>query len=45
MAKQDGIIELRGSIGNITFRRTKHGLSANRKSNLTAERIAKDASF
>ncbi|MBL0146063.1 MAG: hypothetical protein IPP48_10085 [Chitinophagaceae bacterium] len=45
MAKQDGIIELRGSIGNITFRRTKHGLSATKKSSLTAERVAKDASF
>lgn len=45
MAKQDGIIELRGTIGNITFRRTKHGLSAGRKSNLSAERIANDESF
>lgn len=45
MAKQDGIIELRGSIGNITFRRTKNGLSANKKSSLSGERIASDATF
>ncbi len=45
MAKQEGIIELSGSIGNITFQRTKNGFTAIRKSNLTAERVAKDAAF
>jgi hypothetical protein len=45
MAQQKGIIPLKGTIGNITFYKTKDGYLAREKSGLNAERIANDPSF
>ena len=45
MAKQDGIIPLKGTIDNINFYKTADGYKARKKSSLTAERIAKDPKF
>ncbi len=45
MAQQKGIIPLKGTIGNITFYKTKDGFLAKEKSNLDAKRIANDAAF
>jgi hypothetical protein len=45
MAKQDGIILLRGTIDNLTFYKTKYGYFARKKSSLNALRIATDPAF
>ena len=45
MAKQKGIIPLQGTIGNITFFKTKEGFSAREKTDLSAARIATDPAF
>ena len=45
MAQQKGIIPLRGTIGNITFFRSKDGYLAREKGSLNAERIANDPAF
>lgn len=45
MAKQSGALPLRGTIGNITFRKTKDGDIAQAKSKLTKERVLNDAEF
>jgi hypothetical protein len=45
MAKQNGIIPLKGTIGNITFYKTKAGYLAREKSGIDANRIATDPAF
>ncbi len=45
MAQQKGIIPLKGTIGNITFYKSKDGYLAREKGSLTAERIANDPAF
>ena len=45
MAEQKGIIPLRGTIGNITFYKSKDGFRAKEKTGLDANRIATDPAF
>ncbi|MGO4292707.1 hypothetical protein [Chitinophaga sp. RAB17] len=45
MAKQMGIIPLKGTIGNITFYKTKAGHLAREKGGIDANRIATDPAF
>ncbi len=45
MAKQEGIIRLRGTVGNITFQKTPNGYLARNKAFVTKERIERDPSF
>jgi hypothetical protein len=45
MAKQKGIIKLEGTIGDITFFKSKDGYVAKEKSGPTAEQIATDPAF
>ena len=45
MAQQKGIIPLQGTIGNITFFKSKDGYGAREKGGVSAERIANDPAF
>lgn len=45
MAKQKGIIKLQGTIGDITFVKTKDGYLAKEKTSVNGNRIATDAAF
>lgn len=45
MAKQRGIIKLEGTIGDITFLKSKDGYIAKEKSSVPADRIASDPAF
>lgn len=45
MAQQKGIIPLKGTIGNITFYKSKDGYLAREKGSLNADRIANDPAF
>ncbi len=45
MAKQLGIVKLKGTIGGITFYKTKDGFLAKEKSGVDASRIATDPAF
>lgn len=45
MAKQNGIIPLNGTIGNITFYQSKDGYLARKKNGVNANRIANDPAF
>lgn len=45
MARQKGIIPLKGTIGNITFYKTKNGYLAREKGGIDAARIATDPAF
>ncbi|OOG75472.1 hypothetical protein [Flavobacterium sp. A45] len=45
MAKQKGIIKLNGTIGDITFYRSKDGYIAREKGGIDANRIANDPAF
>ena len=45
MAQQKGIIPLKGTIGNITFYKSKEGYLAREKGGVSAERIASDPAF
>ncbi len=45
MAKQKGIIPLEGTIGNITFYKSKDGYLAREKGGIPADRIANDPAF
>jgi hypothetical protein len=45
MAQQKGIIPLQGTLGNITFYKSKDGFMAREKGSLNAERIANDPAF
>ena len=45
MAQQKGIIPLQGTIGNITFYKSKDGYLAREKGSLNADRIANDPAF
>ncbi len=45
MAKQKGIVPLHGTIGNITFYKTKDGYLAKEKTGLDGSRIATDPAF
>jgi len=45
MAQQKGIIPLKGTIGNITFYKSKDGFMAREKGSLDANRIATDPAF
>lgn len=45
MARQKGIIKLRGTIGDITFYKTKDGHMAREKGGIDANRIATDPAF
>jgi hypothetical protein len=45
MAQQKGIIPLQGTIGNITFYKSKDGFMAREKGSLNADRIANDPAF
>ena len=45
MAQQKGIISLKGTIGNITFYKSKDGFMAREKGSLDASRIANDPAF
>jgi hypothetical protein len=45
MAKQKGIIKLNGTIGDITFYKSKDGYLAREKGGIPAERIANDPAF
>src|ERR1044071_8134387 len=45
MAQQKGIIPLQGTLGNITFYKSKDGFMAREKGGLDANRIANDPAF
>lgn len=45
MAKQSGIIPLEGTIGNLTFYKSKQGFLAKGKGGIPADRIANDPAF
>jgi hypothetical protein len=45
MAKQKGIIKLQGTIGDITFVKTKDGYIAKEKTQMSASRMATDSAF
>ncbi|MBL7742859.1 MAG: hypothetical protein JNN00_05215 [Chitinophagaceae bacterium] len=45
MARQKGILPLQGTIGNITFFKSKDGYMAREKGSLDAQRIANDPAF
>lgn len=45
MAKQKGIFKLRGTIGDVTFYKTKDGHIAKEKSSIDGKRIATDPAF
>src|SRR6478752_5402017 len=45
MAQQKGIIPLKGTLGNITFYKSKDGFMAREKGSLDASRIATDPAF
>ena len=45
MARQKGIIKLKGTIGDITFYKTKDGHLAREKGGIDASRIANDPAF
>ena len=45
MAQQKGIIPLKGTLGNITFYKSKEGYLAREKGGVSAERIASDPAF
>lgn len=45
MAKQRGIIKIEGTIGDITFVKTKDGYIAREKTSMSASRIASDPAF
>src|SRR5204862_7556982 len=45
MAQQKGIIPLKGTIGNITFYKSKDGFMAKEKGGVDANRIANDPAF
>lgn len=45
MAKQVGLIKLRGAIGGITYYKTHHGYLARKSSSIDAERVATDPVF
>ncbi|WP_264564744.1 hypothetical protein [Flavobacterium sp. N3904] len=45
MAKQKGIIKLKGTIGDITFYKSKDGYIAREKGGIDAKRIASDPAF
>lgn len=45
MAQQKGILPLKGTIGNITFYKSKEGYLAREKGGISAERIATDPVF
>lgn len=45
MARQKGIIKLDGTIGGVTFYKTKDGYLAKEKSGVSADRIANDPAF
>lgn len=45
MARQKGIIKLDGTVGGITFYKTKDGYLAKEKSGVSADRIANDPAF
>ncbi len=42
MARQKGLIKLKGTMGDITFYRTKDGYMAREKGGITAERLQND---
>ncbi|MGK7391850.1 MAG: hypothetical protein ACNS60_15975 [Candidatus Cyclobacteriaceae bacterium M2_1C_046] len=45
MAKQNGIIKLKGTIGDLTFYKSKDGHMAREKGGIDAQRIARDPAF
>jgi hypothetical protein len=45
MAQQKGILPLRGTIGNVTFYKSKEGYMAREKGGVDAKRIASDPAF
>jgi hypothetical protein len=45
MAKQNGLVKLTGTIGDMTYYRTKDGYMAKEKTSLNAARIASDPKF
>src|SRR6266536_1392826 len=45
MARQKGIISLEGTLGNITFFKSKDGYMAREKGGVSADRIANDPAF
>ena len=45
MAKHNGIIPIKGTVGNMTFLDTRDGLIVRKKSNFDGNRIASDARF
>ena len=45
MARQKGLIKLKGTMGDITFYRTKDGYMAREKGGITAERLRNDPAF
>ncbi|WP_234110721.1 hypothetical protein [Chryseobacterium sp. R2A-55] len=45
MARQKGIVKLKGTMGDITFYRTRDGYMAREKGGITAERMRNDPAF
>lgn len=45
MARQKGLIKLKGTMGDITFYRTRDGYMAREKGGITAERLRNDPAF
>jgi len=45
MAKQKGILPIEGTIGNLTFLKTKDGYMVKQKSEISADKIANDPAF
>lgn len=45
MGRQDSVIQLTGSVGNLSFYKSKDGYLARKKSGITAERLKTDPAF
>ncbi|RST25409.1 hypothetical protein EIZ46_11240, partial [Chryseobacterium lacus] len=45
MARQKGLIKLKGTMGDITFYRTKDGYMAREKTSMTGDRLRNDPAF
>jgi len=45
MGRQDSVIQLTGSVGNLSFYKSKDGYLARKKSGVTAERVKSDPKF
>jgi len=45
MGRQDGLVKLKGSVGEITFYKNEDGYLARKKTGVTAQRVREDPKF